>query len=424
MNFVNPYTWGAVNPNNRIRDCRTALWARQSRVNAGDGGDLGELSSIYNNIDCDLCAQQNTWILANYDYWGGGEPRVTGDGSSIVFGTDNYLTYDPWAGKSLPIQVAANSDTEVNVATVSASLAVDSKATNVQHDVSSRQTMIPSGTDTTSKSLADDLALGMSYERNQQYSKAIMHYKRMVKMGRAPFIALSAIAGIAGRSSETEIVRYLESLSGTAGDYQAHALHLLGDIYLANGDSAKAIASYEKLVESFSNSPGARSARFALFYHSLFAEKDRNNARRLLDEIASKYSVDDRTTDVEVAKQLFNYFSESSAESRSNLFSKKRTSSMDVDSTYNGSPESGLEWNYPNPFNPTTVIRYSLLKPGQVILRVYDVLGREVATLVNEHQGAGVHSATFDGSRLASGVYFYRLTAPGVNLVKKMLLTK
>jgi tetratricopeptide (TPR) repeat protein len=80
--------------------------------------------------------------------------------------------------------------------------------------------------------------------------------------------------------------------------------------------------------------------------------------------------------------------------------------------------------NYPNPFNPTTVIGYQLSVSGHVTLKVYDILGREVTTLVNESQNPGIHSATFDASRLASGVYFYRLTAPGVNQVKKMLLTK
>ena len=60
----------------------------------------------------------------------------------------------------------------------------------------------------------------------------------------------------------------------------------------------------------------------------------------------------------------------------------------------------------------------------KVELKVYDVLGREVITLVKEYQEAGVHTAYFNGQNLASGVYFYRLTAPGISLVRKMLMVK
>lgn len=68
-----------------------------------------------------------------------------------------------------------------------------------------------------------------------------------------------------------------------------------------------------------------------------------------------------------------------------------------------------LMQSYPNPFNPTTTINYQLPTANHVTLKVYDVLGREVATLVDENKTAGSYQATFDGSRFASGVYFYRI---------------
>jgi predicted esterase len=81
-----------------------------------------------------------------------------------------------------------------------------------------------------------------------------------------------------------------------------------------------------------------------------------------------------------------------------------------------------LSQNYPNPFNPTTVISYQLPANSFVVLKVYDVLGREVKTLVNEVQETGRYSVAFDAAGLSSGVYFYRLQAGSFSQVKKMIL--
>jgi len=84
-----------------------------------------------------------------------------------------------------------------------------------------------------------------------------------------------------------------------------------------------------------------------------------------------------------------------------------------------------LEQNYPNPFNPSTVIDYQLSANGFVTLKVYDLLGREIETLVNEYQSAGKHSALFTiNSSLSSGVYIYRLQCNGYKESKKMVLIK
>lgn len=83
-----------------------------------------------------------------------------------------------------------------------------------------------------------------------------------------------------------------------------------------------------------------------------------------------------------------------------------------------------LGQNYPNPFNPSTNIKYSIPADGNVTLKMYDILGEEVSTLVNEYQQAGTFDVVFDGSNLSSGVYYYQLTSGELTSTKKMMLTK
>lgn len=83
-----------------------------------------------------------------------------------------------------------------------------------------------------------------------------------------------------------------------------------------------------------------------------------------------------------------------------------------------------LSQNYPNPFNPATTIKYQIPQAGIVQLKVFNAIGQEVATLVNEFRQAGSYSVQFDGSRLASGVYLYRLTSGSFTVTHKMVLLK
>ncbi|MFA6470114.1 MAG: T9SS type A sorting domain-containing protein [Bacteroidota bacterium] len=83
-----------------------------------------------------------------------------------------------------------------------------------------------------------------------------------------------------------------------------------------------------------------------------------------------------------------------------------------------------LNQNYPNPFNPSTTVRFTLPSDGLTTLTVYDIVGREVAVIVNESLTAGTYEKSFDGSRLSSGLYFYRLKAGNRFETKKMLLVK
>jgi hypothetical protein len=84
----------------------------------------------------------------------------------------------------------------------------------------------------------------------------------------------------------------------------------------------------------------------------------------------------------------------------------------------------GLQQNYPNPFNPATNISYELPEAAFVSIKVYNLLGGEVATLVNREQAAGAYEVGFDATGLPSGVYFYRLNAGPFSATRKLLLLR
>ncbi|MDP4115243.1 MAG: T9SS type A sorting domain-containing protein, partial [Bacteroidota bacterium] len=120
------------------------------------------------------------------------------------------------------------------------------------------------------------------------------------------------------------------------------------------------------------------------------------------------------------AKDLNNQYStysdEATSRAEGNGLFKKATLKLSTEST--------LNQNFPNPFNPSTEIEFTIRKASQVKLTVYDVLGNEVAVLVNGMKNPGNYRAQFDGNKLASGIYIYKLVTSEQQIVRKMLLAK
>lgn len=141
------------------------------------------------------------------------------------------------------------------------------------------------------------------------------------------------------------------------------------------------------------------------------------------------------TSWTQVNSGLNNKYVYSIAVNQTNLFAglfyggvwRKPLSEMitDVKGVQNNWPTSfSLQQNYPNPFNPSTMIDYSIPKTSLVTIKLYDILGKEILTVVNEEKSAGNYSVQFNGGNLSSGIYFYRMQSGNFVETKKLLLLK
>lgn len=122
-----------------------------------------------------------------------------------------------------------------------------------------------------------------------------------------------------------------------------------------------------------------------------------------------------------VCKADFSFFSEVSNVHNGDLLYKSSDETAEVS---NLPEEFGVDQNYPNPFNPSTNIKFGIVDAGEVSLIVYDILGKEVATLVNRNLEIGFHTVQFNAVDLPSGIYIYRLSSNGQSISKKLSLIK
>jgi hypothetical protein len=160
-------------------------------------------------------------------------------------------------------------------------------------------------------------------------------------------------------------------------------------------------------------------AWFQKFYYALHVENDNTKASSLLSTIKTKYSNDDAEGEIEFAQSMLSPSTKLINGPGQQIYKNSNSTAEKA-----LPKESSLSGNYPNPFNPTTIISYQLSAVSNVNLIVYDVLGREVATLKDGMKNAGSYFATFDGSRLSSGIYFVRFTVQPQDGSKQIVLTR
>ncbi len=376
------------------------------------------LNSIYYNYNYDIDLYGETYSLdALGDYWNNGNPSnahlYAGSGCAIY--TSPYSTTDGWANFPVPSAKPGVKPTIVS-ATAKSKLMRDGGQIRVQPTI------------VTDSVWTNPLSAGFRYRDEGKYRDAANFF--MSYLGNHPEDQQAYVDLYSCADSETapQLIQYFNSLPAQASKDQKL---LLSYLYLKQGDTKSAEQVDDQIMKEDPNTPLSVKAELNNFYIALYNENDLQSASSILNDVMSKKDLLAQEY-VQTGGSSTIPMELSAAETALKTYVDPKTGKMvssqsiqsGDESPLIGAETSGSMQNYPNPFNPTTMISYSLRTGGNVALRVYDVLGRKVMTLVNGYQSAGIHSAEFSGESLASGVYFYRLVAPGIDQINKMILLK
>jgi len=422
-NDIDYYNWGIAaiwgaspnadhspaTKNNRVTHCQLGLNVYyQSYCNFGQYtyAYTWNLNSIHDNSPYNAAVGYSyptvaSGLYAEDDWWNNASLFYV---SSACYG---YFTpthsSDPWYGYPIP----SNKRMEDGVVVTPSIAQNNNRSTpfgSIQNTVISPS--IP----------ADSLFIGVGLRDQKKFKDAkdlFMSYLNAHPDNQAAYVHLYSCADT---GTTSEIIQYFKNLPKQA-DY-SHKL-LLANLYLTQGDINSAKQVNNAIIAANPNTPLALRAKLNNFSIALDFEHDANTASAILTQVEAQASL---STPMELL----------TAEGALKFYVDPKTGQMPNINAYQSgnatiSPlalNDGLLQNYPNPFNPATVIAYRVTQAGRVSLKIYDVLGREVADLVNGDRESGVYTERFDASHLSSGIYFYRLIAPGIDQTRKMLVTK
>lgn len=343
----------------------------------------GGMNSIFNNTEWDILLTGNSQVWAQGNWWG------TREDPSKQFSVESgsRLIYDPW------LEYDPNGEGK----------AVASGGSGKEDD--GRMTVLP------------PIVRQVIIERLQNhYSQAMTLLRSIITDTSMPPVVrrwgVAHLLIVAQRMPTPNLSTYLVNLSNGNSWLAQEARANLPGSYLREGSTARAMAAYDQNIQQYPNSDLERDALYGKLLYALYNQGDLVQGQQLHDLLQSRYP---NSYEAELAEvQLQHYRSGVMQRSSSG---EPPLSKLNGQSTNLGRlpTEFALSQNYPNPFNPTTQLSFQLPEAGNVSLIVYDVLGRQVATLASGYREAGHHSVTWNASSEASGVYFARFNVMSAN---------
>lgn len=276
------------------------------------------------------------------------------------------------------------------------------------------------------KTISDELGDALDKQKDKRYDEAIPIFLGVFKNNKEVLLGKYALSKIeecftlAGKKDYLEYSKKeIKPLINEGSEVYVLALELETHQMVNAGMYKEAVNNLQTILKKYNlNTYIEKNTLFRLgaFYSQFFGDKV--TADKYFEELKRKYPQDDLVNRIEIVKGFGVIDNGSLQDGEMISFSEEPIVEVEKETT------RYVLANYPNPFNPTTTISYSLPQAGHVVLKVYDVLGREVAELANGFKENGKHSVMFNATKYASGFYIYTIRVNDFYASKKMLLTK
>jgi tetratricopeptide (TPR) repeat protein len=381
----NPLT--SQNRNNRITNCRIGVDAYQSSwpVLGAPQNGYGN-NSIYTNSykNVYFTSGGTLWALANY--WLG-QPTSSmfylGSGCTIM--TDNWLSNNPWAG--IPKMVAGSDETP-----------------NSGEGETDQPTVIISNL---SGENDDSFFRGVELRNQEKYKEAMDFFISYIAKHPADQAAYIELYNCYNKETANDLISFFSSIHKEAA--KEHKF-LLSYLYLKVGDVEMAKKVNNGIIVDNPNTELSSRAKINKIYMALYNDNDLDGAFSIFDEVLNRSDLSNSLELSLVQQAIESYAAMQGIELPPGFTLPKVLAKMEIPDKY------ALLGNFPNPFNPTTTISYSVPYQSFVELVVYDIMGRVVKTLNIAAQPVGRQSITWDGTNengnpVSSGIYLYKISA-------------
>lgn len=364
-----------------------------------ESGDEGGMNSIYGSETYDVVLINKSVVYAQNNWWGSADSsdfRFSIDENSQLFYVP-WLDYDPNGGNR-PLTMGSDP------VSIRSSLTELQNARGQGYKGEEPQMLNP---------VRESMRRALNERIRRRYNEALLLIKAIIANGELPVYArrwaVSQLVPVSQRLPNPNLSGYLRFTGTLHPELISSIRAAIPQSYILERRFTEAIAAYDTNIQRYPNSDLECTALYGKFVLTLFSAGDTTQARTLYNTLAALYS---SSTERYVAEiQLANYQINSTPESSPLMFGDISNVTSETPETSELPKEFGLSQNYPNPFNPSTIINFRLPVFSWVTLKVYDVLGKEVAKLIDEPKESGYYFVAFDASQLSSGIYFYSMIA-------------